>query len=215
MREPCQYTQTWLQYSINPWERYLESLHRSPKIVGECLCQPGTKGKGETGKEIRAVQHWNKVPEKSHPLKFSKSAWTKPWAAYPAFECSPTWSRGLDWVTSKGPFHSKYFCGSVMDVWNIEQPDLIIALEKSMTYLQLKPVLFPPPSHKARDRAEKGDHNLWSTTQSDSWTGRHSGGNISGATKSLLMWRRWTRNDWEFGDTKKSEGAAGLKWRGA
>lgn len=28
-----------------------------------------------------------------------------------------------------------------------------------MTHLWLKPVLFPSPSHKARDRTEEGDHN--------------------------------------------------------
>jgi len=62
-------------------------------------------------------------------------------------------------VTSKGPFQSKSFCSSVMNKWKIEQPVLIIALEKYMTHLWLKVLLFLPPSCKTRNRTEKGDED--------------------------------------------------------
>lgn len=46
-----------------------------------------------------------------------------------------------------------------MNVGNTEQPDLTIALEKPMTHLRLKPVLFPLPSRKTREKAEASAQN--------------------------------------------------------
>lgn len=159
---------------------------------------------------MRAVQHWKRGLEKAHPLKFSKFDWTRPRAACPTFECSPAWSRRLDWVTSKGPFQSKPSCGSVMNLWNIEQPDLIIALEKSMTRLQLKPVLFLPRPIKL----ETGQKKVITTIYNTKWflNGERLRREHHRSYKIITV---WPRNDWELGDTQQSERVAGLKWRGA
>lgn len=55
-------------------------------------------------------------------------------------------------MTSIGPFQSKSFCSSVMNKWKIEQPVLIIALEKYVTHPWLKVPLFLPPSGKTEQK---------------------------------------------------------------